>query len=168
MPDTAIVPSHPMTTTEVIIYALTAGGSMVVGVLTSVLRFGSRIKALEADAEARKAHGVDNSKTREEWESYRRDMNASLAAAKADHAHIRSVVDAAIAPALQSAVAAAVAVATTPLRDQITELKAQHASTLAELNRVRDAADRAEAEGARRWESAARELGGITHALKGS
>lgn len=148
---TSIQPAaQHMTTAELVIYAATAIGGVVGGVVSQVLRFGARVKALE-DAQAKAAVApADVGKLRDEMAAHMRDVNAALAASKADPAAVRAIVTEVLAP----------------LQRQLDTLAAEHAGTDKELTRVRDAADRAEDEGARRWASMSEALGEIRARLR--
>lgn len=147
---TAIQPAHTMTPTEIILYAATAIGGVVGGVISQTLRVGARVKALE-DALAKQAtQPADISKLRDEVAAQMRDINAALAASKADPVAIRAIVTELI----------------TPLLNQVATIAAQHGATTKELDRVRDAADSAEKEGAHRWERLSETLGEIRARLQ--
>lgn len=143
MPDTnAITPAH-MSTTEIIIYAATAIGGVVGGVVSQVLRFGARVKALEEGQDKSAATTAEIGKLRDEMSAHVREVNTTLAAAKADPAAIRAVVTEQMFG----------------MQRQLDKLAAEHGATSAELTRVRNAADRAEEEGARKWATLGETLG---------
>lgn len=158
MPDpTNLAPPHVMTTAELIIYASAAVATAVGGVVAQTLRFGARVKALEAEAEKRKLLPADTGRSRDEIAAMRAEINPQAIAA---------LVLAQVQPQVQSAATLAANAATAALQQGLTRLEAQHQATKAELDRLRDATDNAEAEGSRRWNDMARELGSIHRALK--
>ncbi len=165
MPDpTNLAPPHVMTTAELIIYASAAVATAVGGVVAQTLRFGARVKALEADAEQRKLLPAAAGATRDEMAALRAEVAAmgKPVDAQAVSAQVLAVVQSQIQQAITLAVANAVA----PLQQQVTRLEAQHQATKDELERLRDTTEGAAAEGVRRWNEMARELGSIHRALK--
>ncbi len=177
--------AHQMSTLEMIMYGLTVFGSAVGGAIMTALRFGTRVSKLEEGESARAALAAEVGKLRDEC----RATEVSVGTAKADPMAVRMAVDQAIAtamasvragltaesmtalqaalgPAVQNAVSSQVAAVLSPLQREFDRLSSRHDSTKEELDRVRDAADRAEEEGARRWAEWSRIMGELTNAVK--
>lgn len=153
------IAQHQMTIADIVTYAAMTVGGVVGGVVTNVLRFSARMKALEASVATLETSTADIAKMREELAAHQRDVNASLGAAKADPVQIRMVVDASVREAIANALPAAVGSATQVLRDQVTRLEANHGTMARDVDRMRNDADRAEREGAERWTENARTMG---------
>lgn len=165
---------HAMTGMQWLVFAAGSVASAVAAGVASALSIGKRVKVLEEAVAKQPASDVEAGKLRDEIAAHKRDVEDRLHNAKADPAAVQAAVAAVVAttipPAVTAAVAAAVPPAVTsaiaPIQRQVDKLEATHASTAQELTRVRDAADRAEAEGARRWAETSRQLGEIASAVK--
>lgn len=142
---------HTMTLFDAIAAGAIAIGGTVGGVVAALLRVNPRVKALEESETKRSTLAAEMDALRIEIGTHRTEMAAALTAAKVDPLTLRVLVDQIAGPLVEAKVNMAFATNSVAISSEIATLKANLQNLSGEQGRMRNVADEAAAEGARRW-----------------